>query len=68
MESLVTVLLPFLSALQFVSSHSLAKVFGVDAALCELLGWWADGDGVRLLSKNKRLIEPMADAKKMMQG
>lgn len=41
--------------------------FGIVAALCELLGQWADGGGIRLLSKNKRLIEPMADAKKLMQ-
>lgn len=68
-ESYLTVqLLLFLSSNLFVSLLSLAKTFGIVAALHELLDEWADGSDIKLLFKNKRLIEPMADAKKMMQG
>lgn len=35
------------------------------AAACEWGGLWADGSGIRLLTENKRLIEPMADENKI---
>ena len=65
MEAKYLQLFPHLFFIFFISPHSPAKVFLASlSALCELFSQRADGGGVRLLFRNKRLIEPTADTKK----